>query len=190
MPELQAGSVATPPFAVTAGAMAVALGAFGLCPTAADAGVIVTTVNQDLAPSGVAAISLDGSTQFLASFSSSPTPSLKVLPATGNLSTTTTLAAGSVIGSTTDFQTASLTFPPVPNVDTFVGLDVVSGSNNIYGFVDFGGPGGTLLKEYAFETTPNTSITASVPEPAPLTVLALGAIAVLAIRRRSAVRAA
>lgn len=186
MPELQDGAAITPPSTWAAGAMAVALGAFGLCPTAADAGIIVTTPNVDVATT-TAPILLGGTTEFLAGVTGT---SLKVLPVSGNLVSTTTLAAGSTVGPVTSFQPGSLVFPPVPNADTFVGLDVVSGLDNIYGFADFGGPTGTILKEYAFETTPNTPITASVPEPAPLAVLAMGAIAVLAIRRRSAERAA
>ncbi|MGA9867798.1 MAG: hypothetical protein WBQ75_15335 [Acetobacteraceae bacterium] len=186
MAEQQTGSEPSHLFAITAGAMAVALGAIGLCPTAADASIIVTTPNVDVA-TAVAPISLGGTTEFLAGVTGS---SLKVLPASGNLVSITTLAAGSVIGPGTSFQSASLVFPPVPNADTFVGLDVVAGPDNTYGFADFGGSGGTVLKEYAFETTPNTPITALVPEPSPLTVLAMGAIAVLAIRRRSAERAA
>ncbi len=173
-------------FATAAGAMAVALGAFGACPTAAQASVIVTQVNQDLAASPVALIIFDDFLQFAVTYSPTPSPTLKVAPNTGNLVASSLVNSGSVIGPSTTFQTTPKTFPPFPNTDVFEGLDIVSGADNFYGWADFGGADGTVLKAYAFETVANTPITASVPEPAPLTVLAIGAAAVLAIRRRSA----
>lgn len=185
MSDLQ-GAAAPSPLAMTAGAMAVALGAFGLCPTSAQAGVIVTQVNQDLAVSPIALITPDNVLQFAATYSPTPSPTLKVGPNVGNLVASSLVNAGSVIGPSTTFQTTPKTFPPFPNRVVFEGLDIVSGPDNFYGWAEFGGADGTVLKAYAFETLANTPITASVPEPAPLTVLAIGAAAVLAIRRRSA----
>ena len=187
MSDIQGVGVSSP-LAMTAGAMAVALGAFGACATPAQAGVIVTQVNQDLAVSPIALINFEGSLQFAATYSPTPSPTLKVAPNTGNLVASSLVGSGGVIGPATTFQTTPKTFPPFPNTDVFEGLDIVSGPDNFYGWADFGGAGGTVLKAYAFETIANTPITASlpVPEPSPLTVLAIGAAALLAIRRRSA----
>ena len=114
------------------------------------------------------------------------------------------LGGGAVIGPdlfTPDTTSNPAKFgPPEPGSIYFIGLDVVpppvasqggltalniAGGGDNYGWVAIGDQGPIA---YAFETDPGVNIVtpASLPEPASLALLAIGAIGAAGIRRRSA----
>ena len=182
-------------------ALALAVGA-AVTPLAAQASPIVTQANQSFP----ATISFAGAQQF--SISGAPGATVtgsgsNLVEVTSGTTAATKLGAGSVVGPTT-FGTGagtatlgSVVSGPKTTGSYFIGLDIQQGSQNNFGYAEIGAslagaqPATTLI-EYAFETSPNTSIgipvPAAVPEPESLALLAAGAIGALAVRRRTAAR--
>jgi hypothetical protein len=103
------------------------------------------------------------------------------------------LSAGTSVGPSAFTDPAQNPGFFIPANDFFLGLDVVSGSNNNFGFVEI--DSAAHVVGYAFETTPNTAIVTAeiargVPEPASIALLAAGAAGIAGIRRRRTSRAA
>jgi hypothetical protein len=180
-------------------AWALAVGAVAAPFAAAQADPIVTNVNQDFP----ASISFDGVTAFTISgttITGVGSNEIEIYgsgygPGTANkLQAGATISAGSFGG--TGAGTANLGFQGA-KTNYFIGLVIDAGNGvDYYGYADVGGPGGNPdeLIDYAFESDPNTAITVvdpnSIPEPGSLALLAAGAAAALAIRRRTGKSAA
>ena len=102
------------------------------------------------------------------------------------------LALGTLVGPSLFATGGGVTeaLLPFPASPYYVGLDVNSGPGvDNYGYLEFskaGGLKGVLIT--AFETVANTPIAVGampVPEPGPAALLAIGAVGVLAFRRRA-----
>lgn len=180
------------------GAITVALGAVAITAGPASAGVVVTTV--DLQLSTLTAPFQFGAGQFAVSPSgptglytlSSVSPSLIASHMDGPFHAATKLTSGTSISASTFASSGTkgiMESPSTPN-PFFAALDLVIGPDNFYGWALFNDTAGNGLffDAYAFETTANTPLTTpSVPEPAGLSLLALGAAGALAVRRRKRV---
>ncbi len=181
------------------GAVALALGAVAISAVPAAAGVVVTPVDLQLStlPSGTpylfaadqfGVFNGGGGLYALAAMS----PDL-VLASTTSPPFVTKLKSGTTISATTfSGVTTKAGLIPSPGSVTpfFAALDIVSGTDNFFGWALFNdtADGGLFFDAYAFETTANTPLTTpSVPEPAGLSLLALGAAGALVVRRRKRV---
>lgn len=177
------------------GAIAVALGAVAISAGPAFAGVVVTPV--DLQLSTLTMPFQFGADQFAVSpgglsglyvLTALPTSLIATHPS-GPFSAATKLTSGTTISAGTFASSSTKGFMASPNTPNpfFAALDLVIGSDNFYGWALFTdtAAGGLFFNAYAFETTANTPlVTPSVPEPAGLSLLALGAAGALAVRRR------
>lgn len=188
------------------GAVALALGAVAI--SAGPASATIATGSVIVTPVGIDLLSLPSDTPYTflddqfsavsggggeyALVGASSTDLVAGFFGPGNAPLVTKLPSGTTISAAT-FDTPNtkggLMFSPSSISPFFAALDVVNGDNNYYGWAMFTDPPGSLIFDaYAIETTPNTPIvTPAVPEPAGLSLLALGAVGVLAIRRRKRV---
>lgn len=196
------------------GAFSLAFGGLAAWSSLSESSVIVTPVNTSFA-TAPASIAFGGIPQFTLSRVQDPNfgPKNYITTLGGNLYTQQTLA-GKVITNQPDPipGNVSLKFVAAPtatdllsvprDVAFFVPLEVVKGANHNFGYAELGTfNGGATLVSYAFETVSGRSLIAtplsgsgqgspSVPEPASLAMSALGAVGVLAARRRGAAKTA
>ena len=101
--------------------------------------------------------------------------------------TSTTISLGSIVDSSGNFPDWAQ-FDAVDSAsEQFVGARAKSGSDYYYGWVGFTINNGVFtIEEAAFESTPNTAITVqAVPEISTLMLGALGAVGLIATRRRA-----
>ncbi len=178
------------------GAIAVALGAVAISAAPASAGVVVTPVDLEL--STLTTPFQFGADQFSVSPSgplglytlSSVSPSLIASHLVGPLSAATKFTSGTTISASTFASSGTKGIMSSPNTPNpfFAALDLVSGTDNFYGWALFNDTagGGLFFDAYAFETTANTPLT-TVPAPTGLSLLALGAAGALMVRRRKRV---
>ncbi len=183
------------------GAVALALGTVAIAAAPAAAAVVVTPVGIDLltlGPGGTYSFPTDEFTIVVASgglyslSGSGPNDLVAGYFAGGTLPVVTKLPSGTTISASTFATTntkGGIMISPSSINPFFAALDIVVGTDNYYGWALFSDPPGSLIFEaFAFETLPNTPlVTPSVPEPAGLSLLALGAAGVLAVRRRKRV---
>ena len=180
------------------GAIAVALGAVAISAAPASAGVVVTPVDLEL--STLTTPFQFGEDQFSVSLGGPPglyvlssiSPSLIASHLVTPFHAATKFTSGTTISASTFASSGTkgiMESPSTPN-PFFAALDLVSGTDNFYGWALFNDTAGSGLffDAYAFETTANTPLTTpSVPEPAGLSLLALGAAGALVVRRRKRV---
>ena len=183
------------------GVLGLAVGAFAL-QGAAQAAVIVNNTDQSL-PAGInygnavqfnvgsGTISATGATSNLIGGS----PNATKLSAGTSISASqfTTSGSSDALGGAISSSTSTAKIP------FYVPLELVNGAVVNYGYAEFTGAANTStggvngfaptdLVGYAFESAPGTAIVTqdlAVPEPTSLSLLALGAAGVAAIRRRS-----
>ena len=191
------------------GALSLAFGAMAAWSGAAEASVIVTTVNTSFLNTP-ATISFGGAPQFVLSRMTDPNfsfgPKNFITTLGSNLYAQQSLA-GKIISDQPDPVPGNVSLKFVPatmatdllsvprDVEFFVPLEVVNGATRNFGYAELGtANSGATLVSYAFESTPGQAIIAGagvrnavglpVPEPASLAMLALGAASVVAARRR------
>lgn len=182
------------------GVLGLAVGTFAL-QGAAYAAVVVNNTDQSLP----AVINYGNAVQFnvgTGTISAAGATSNRIggSPNATKLSVGTSISASQFTTSgSSDALGGVPTSPPILKFPGYVPLELVNGAVVNYGYAEFAGAattstggvnglGPTDLVGYAFESTPGTAIVTrdlAVPEPASLSLLALGAAGAAAIRRRS-----
>lgn len=170
----------------------------------ATAAPVLTTVNQDISSTPYTfsfmggSYTFDGSGGFPDYLSVSTTGGAAVRTVFGQPSSDFTNRGTVVYDANTLGGYASFPSPTTirfTNGDNFIGLRVTSGGQNYYGYAF---TTNSTFNGYAFETTPNTGITATtafpaaVPEPGTwaLLILGFGAIGAAMRRKKHSVSAA
>lgn len=188
------------------GATSLAFGAMAFWSGTAQASVIVTTVNKSFLTAPVT-ISFAGADQFVLSRATNQFGAKNFITTLGSNLYAQQVLAGRIVSDQPDPVpgNVSLKFAAAPtatdllsvprDVEFFIPLEVIKGTTKNFGYAELGTSNdGATLVSYAFETTPGKSLitagvsinagTTSVPEPASLAMLALGAASVVAARRR------
>ena len=170
------------------GAAALAIGVIAYAP-ASKADPVVIQVDQSLVTNGYEA-DFGGSTFTLltagGAISAKTTGGQLTEDTTPTPPSLTTVAVGTSIDSSLSFGNLQTDALYVDSSEASIGLEAADGT---FGFIDFSAGANAELFAWGYETTPGVAIVStdtptSVPEPASLALLAVGAAGLAAVRRK------